>query len=348
MKLLWNLMLVMSVLFICTCQTGVTGGSIAEVPNDPDISAEEPAPVKVLLVHSYHTGYPWVDAITRGVRMALSGSNIDLEIYYMDTKRNTSEEWKVESGNNAMQVVRDWEPDVIIAADDNAQKYFAVNYIGMEKPQIVFCGVNAEPEAYGYPASNVTGILERPHFNESLDLLNEIMPGVENIAIISDDSPTSQGALSYMRAEDTELNVVSTATPSTFQDWQDEVRRVQDLADAIAIYMYHTVKPADGMESMDPKEVMVWTVENSNIPIVGFFVFAVDDGALCGFLESGAEQGMRAGEITLQIIGGMAPGDMPVVTALEGQSMLNVATATRLGLNVPDAMVDSIDIVLGE
>jgi len=319
--------------------------------HDQRQSATDAPPIagrKVLLVHSYHKGYPWVDAITRGVRMALSRSAADLQLYYMDTKRKTSEQWKIKSGEAAKQVVADWQPDVVIAADDNAQQYFAKDFAAMPLPQFVFCGVNAQPEKYGYPASNITGILERPHTEASFQLLRKLKPGARRIAIVTDHSPTSAGALEFINWPWRDFEIVSCETPSTFEQWQAAIRQCQQSADAIAVYMYHTVKPHPGAESMEPKEVMAWTADNSRIPVVGFFVFAVDDGALCGYMESGVEHGLRAGQMALELLAGKTAADLQIVTALEGQSMLNLNTARKLGISVPREIIEKTDVVIGK
>jgi ABC-type uncharacterized transport system substrate-binding protein len=303
---------------------------------------------KVLLVQSYHKGYPWVDAITRGVRMAMSHKQVDLQLYYMDTKRNTTPAWKKESGEKAKALVAEWQPDVVIAADDNAQEYFAKDFAGKARPQFVFCGVNVDLSQYGYPASNITGILERPHFNASLNLLKQMKPNTHRIALLSDYSPTSEGALAYIRKQKTPYKIVSCQTPVLFRDWKSAVENARHNADAIAVYMYHTVQSRNGALSMDPKEVMAWTVAHSKIPIVGFFIFAVDDGALCGFMESGVEHGYRAGQMALEMLQGKTAEQIPVVTALEGQSMLNLNTARQLKIPVSPDLIKQVDVVIGK
>lgn len=303
---------------------------------------------KVLLLHSYHHGYPWVDSITRGVRMALSKKDVNLQIYYMDTKRHTNEAWKRQAGENARQVIADWKPDLIIAADDNAQQYVGRDYVNQPAPQIVFCGVNAEPAQYGYPASNVTGILERPHIEESLQYLQKLQPDIRRVTIVSDDSPTSKGALKFLESLPKPFTLVSVTIPSTFEKWKKAVREAQDSADVLVIYMYHTVKQRPGEASMNPQNVIGWTIKNSNIPVLGFFIFAVDDGALCGYLESGVEHGYKAGLMAMEILRGKAAGDIPVITALEGQSMVNLNTARKLGIRVPKEIVETTDVVIGK
>jgi ABC-type uncharacterized transport system substrate-binding protein len=314
----------------------------------PDGNPEAQGCPKVLLVDSYHAGYPWSDAIVRGASMALGGERVRMEVFHMDTKRRPDEAWKQQAGARAHELVAQWQPDVVIASDDNAQRYFASAYAGKERPAVVFCGVNAEPEAYGYPASNVSGVLERPHFQASLQMLGQLLPHATRLAIVSDDSETSTGAIAYMADPPSPWCIVSCARPRTFDEWQEAVKTAQDQADAIAVYMYHTIGQEGQALSMEPKEVMAWTVANSRIPLVGFFLFTVDDGALCGYLESGAEHGYTAGRMTLEILHGRKPAEIPVVTALQGYSMVNVATAHRLGITIAQDVLNATQIIAGD
>lgn len=322
------------------------GPQEAQAHSTTKLVGESAARPKVLLVHSYHSGYPWVDAITRGVRMVLSSGQVDLQILYMDTKRNTDEAFKREAGESAKKVAAEWQPHVIIAADDNAQKYFATGYMGRSDVQIVGCGVNAEPQEYGYPAANATAVLERPRFQETIKLLHRFVPGAQRIALLSDDSPTSTGALQFMRGEDIDGEIVSVDMATTFEEWKDLVKRLETTADAIAVYMYHTLKEPGRTQSLDATSVMRWTVEHSSLPVVGFFIFAVDDGALCGYLESGVEHGMRAGTMAQEILAGRSAGEIAIVTALEGRSMLNLTTARKLGIEIPDDVIADVEVLV--
>jgi ABC-type uncharacterized transport system substrate-binding protein len=305
---------------------------------------------KVLLIHSYHTGYPWVDAITRGVRMVLSDANVDLQMYYMDTKRRTSKQWKTAAGEKACDLIKEWQPAIVIGADDNAQQYCLKKYAGQASPQIVFCGVNADLEKYGYPASNVTGVQEKPHVEKSLNMFRKLKPDARRIAIVTDDSPTSDGGLKFLKSPPEPFEIVTIKTPSTFDAWKKAIEDVRPLADGIATYMYHTVKSdaSDHSESVEPETIMAWTVDHCGLPIIGFFIFTVDDGGLVGYLESGVEHGMEAAKMVKQIMAGITAGDIPVKTALQGQSMLNLITARKLGIEVPDEMIKNTEIIVGK
>lgn len=296
---------------------------------------------KVLLVQSYHAGYSWTDEITAGVKKGLRGTGVQLSIFYMDTKRKTGEAWKVKAGQMAKEKLVSFKPDVVIAADDNAQEYFAKFYVGKPWPEIVFCGVNANPSKYGYPAVNVTGILERVFFIRSMDLLQQIKPEVKTVAVITDNGVTSDAALAYMKTLELPLKVVSIDQPATFSKWQVKIKQYQDTADAIAIIGYQTVKKSGGSSSLSPAAVMAWTMAHNTKPTVGFLDFAVRAGVLCGIAESGAEHGLKAAELALKILGGKKAGDFPITKANQGIMMINLKTAKALGISIPPAILHS-------
>jgi len=301
---------------------------------------------KVLLVQSYHTGYPWVDSINDGVKKGLEGSGAQLEIFYMDTKRKTDAAWKQKAGQMAKDKVGSFKPDVVITADDNAQQFFAKDYAGKPGPQFVFCGVNAEASKYGYPAANVTGILERPHFAQTVEMIQSFMPNVKKVAVLTDSSPTSDAVVAYMKTRKVPAEVVAYAQPKTFPEWQETVKKFKGQVDAVVTFNYHTVQPAGGGNSMDPKEVMSWTIANSPVPVVALMPFGVEDGGLCGIVESGEEHGFEAAQIALKIIGGKKAGDFPIAPAKKGLVMINLKTAEKVGAQIPFDTIQAADKVV--
>ena len=351
----FNIVLLLSLLFlflissvyIITYMTNPGVNINLNKTSEKSIELSKKEKKKILLVHSYHPEYEWVASITRGVKMALMGSQVELEIFYMDTKRKTDEEWKISAGKKAAELVMQWHPDVVIVADDNGQKYFASNFAGKSYPQFVFCGVNEAPEIYGYPAENITGILERPHIKSSIKYLKKLLPEVKNIAFITDNSPTSMGVIEHIKKE--KITNITYSSLETFEEWKKSVIESQDSADAIAVYTYHTIKKNSGdSESISSTEVINWTLKNSKIPVFGFLTFAVDDGVLCGYLESGVEHGFKSGEMALEILNGKKAADIPIIIALEGQSMLNLKAAKKWGIKASQEIIKDTDLVIGE
>lgn len=106
---------------------------------------------RVLVVHSYNPEYVWTQNINAGILEALKEQKVVFDYAYMDAKRHPDTPWLTQAGQKALERLRDFGPDVVIAADDVAQTYFVVPYLkGKTSPQVIFCGVNAPPAAYGY------------------------------------------------------------------------------------------------------------------------------------------------------------------------------------------------------
>ena len=182
---------------------------------------------RMLLVHSYHQGYHWVDTITEGVQTALKGTGMELDIFYMDAKRHTDEAWKIDAGQRAKKRVDEFHPDIILASDDDACQYFATFYLNTPMP-VVFTGVDADPSKYGFPAANVTGVIERPHFKESLALAQRLRP-IKRIAVLSCHDSTSTLALGFMKQEPLDVEVAEWLMVDDFDAWKKAVERLQWL-----------------------------------------------------------------------------------------------------------------------
>ena len=143
-----------------------------------------------------------------------------------------------------------YHPDIILAADDDAQEYFATYYLNTALP-VVFTGVDADPSKYGYPAANVTGVIERPHFKESLAFARRLRP-IKRIAVLSCHDSTSILALGFMKQEQLDVEVAEWLMVDDFDGWKKAVERFNRTVDAIVIRSYQAVKKPGSSENMVP------------------------------------------------------------------------------------------------
>ncbi|MCK4492314.1 MAG: hypothetical protein KAU03_06795, partial [Candidatus Altiarchaeales archaeon] len=107
---------------------------------------------KVLIVHSYHKEWGWNQDTEEGIIEGLKRKgyilNRDYEFkeFYMDTKNTytTPEQIRMRA-EEAMEIINEFDPDIVLVNDDNALKYVAVVY-AMENPDkklsFVFSGIN--------------------------------------------------------------------------------------------------------------------------------------------------------------------------------------------------------------
>ncbi len=299
---------------------------------------------KVLLVFSYHPEYPLVVEETRGVKDALKDKGIEIREFYLDTKRKTSPEWKKKVAEDAVNKIGEFKPDLVIVFDDNACELVAMKYAGKTLP-FVFCGMNGDPEDYGFPTENITGVIERALIKESIELLNRLVPDVKKAAIITDNSPSSHGFVARIKKAPLPVEIHEAYSTNDFDAWKAKVKELQPEVDAIGLFVYHTIKEKGGEVSLPPDDVLSWTLKNSRLPEFAFFDFTVKGGALCGVTLSGYEQGKAAAEIALTILAGATPVNIPIKYPEKGNPMVNEKRAAELNIKIPEDVLKEVAII---
>jgi len=306
---------------------------------------------KVLVVHSYHEGFDWVKEVNNSLRSVLDPAGVGYQFFYLDTKRNPTEAQIKAAARRARHLLTEYRPGVVIAVDDNAQAYFAKNYNNKRGIQIVFCGVNADPQKYGYPAANATGILERSYPIQTLHVLKVLLPDIHKVVVVSDVSTTSDLVLPRIQKLATNLSpgidIVGYEQPVTFSQWQKAIIGLDQnpQIDALLIPLYHTVRKEGALTSVASIEVMRWTLAHTQKPVVGLWPQNVTDGALLAVTVNPHEHGRVAAQMALEILNGKRAGDIPVVANKEGYVMVNLRNKEHLifdaGINI-DQIADRV------
>jgi ABC-type uncharacterized transport system substrate-binding protein len=307
----------------------------------------ESAPKRVLILHSYHPEFVWVQDVNKGILQGLREErfeierNLKLDYFFMDTKRQTDEKWKLEVAAKAKAHIAAFKPDVVIAVDDNAQKYVVKDLSNSGTP-FIFLGVNADPMTYGYlrsleaPGGHVTGSIERERFKQSVALLQQLVPEAHNLAVVCDDGPTGKPVIDRIKKRAAELGISLVADKQTgsFREWQSFVEEIQAQADALLVILYHTLKDDTG-KPVHENTVLSWTVQNSRLPDMGFWSWAVEGGVLCSEAISGFQQGHYAATVAAYVLLGQSPGEFSVDTPQRGEVCVNIARAKMLGIEIP-------------
>ena len=101
---------------------------------------------QVLLLHSYHPGLLWTDAVHQGFQKILveSAPEVELFVEYLDTKRHPSKSY-FEAIKPLLQYKYANVPlDAVVTSDDNALIFALENRaVLFARSPIVFCGVNS-------------------------------------------------------------------------------------------------------------------------------------------------------------------------------------------------------------
>lgn len=293
---------------------------------NPVLAAE---PFKVLVVMSYEEDNPWVQEMQTGIEGAI-GYASDISYIYMDTKVNVA--GGEAKAAQAFAKFQAFKPDGVIAADDNAQSMFVLPYL-MDKTDvpIMFCGVNATPDKYGYPARNVSGILERGHVRETIAYLQQLNPKIESVSFVSHDSPSGRALRRQVDAET--QNYTAVIKGFHLVKTADELRafgkRLQVETDAIFIDSLEGIEDSAG-RAKTSKEALGILMDAFRGPVVGANRYHVDQGALTAVVKTGEEQGRTAAEMLLRAMEGTPVADMPITQNNLGRRVINVSMMREL------------------
>lgn len=284
---------------------------------------------QILFIDSYHKGNQLSDGVTQGIRSTLKGQNVTLKIHRMDTKRNKSEAFKKRAAIKARAVIDELKPDVIIASEDNASKYLIMPYFKNSSVPFVFCGVNFSAQAYGFPYSNVTGIVDVPPIQKLIYSLKHFCR-VTSIGYLAADTLTQRKDGEFIKQDIREKFIPSYV--NNLQAWKNEFVRLQEEVDILILGNNSGIK---GWNSADVKR---FTMENIKIP-TGCILDSMTPFAFLGATRNPQEQGAYAAATALKILDGAPVSSIPVVKNKEIFIIINLKFADRLNLKIPKSFM---------
>jgi len=291
----------------------------------------EAASYKILVVMSYEEDNPWCIQIKEGIDSVFAG-NSDIKYFYMDTKKNI--EGGVRKAKEAYALYKRFRPDGVIAADDNAQSMFVLPYLKDKvKTPVMFCAVNEKPEKYGYPASNVSGILERDFISESIAFAKQLVPSINTVGFLAKDSPSGRAIRNQVEIEsDTYLaKFADFKLVETMKEAFAVIEEYKKTSDALFITSTNGILDTDG-KPLDNQQVTKAVAQYYKKPLIGANDFHVRYGVLCAVVKSGDAQGRISAKMLLKAIKGTPIKHIPVTVNKYGKRMLNVTAMKDLGV----------------
>jgi ABC-type uncharacterized transport system substrate-binding protein len=291
----------------------------------------EAASYKILVVMSYEEDNPWCIQIKEGIDSVLASSS-DLKYFYMDTKKNF--EGGVRKAKEVYQLYIRFRPDGVIAADDNAQSMFVLPYLKDKvKTPVMFCAVNEKPEKYGYPASNVSGILERDFISESIAFAKQLVPSINTVGFLAKDSPSGRAIRKQVEIESNTYlaKFAGFKLVKTIKETLTALEEYKKTSDALFITSTNGILDADG-KPLDNEQVTKTVAKSYKKPLIGANNFHVRYGVLCAVVKSGNSQGRMSAEMLLKGIKGTPIKHIPIIVNKYGKRMLNVTAMKELGI----------------
>ena len=197
-----------------------------------------------------------------------------------------------------------------------------------------------------HPGGNVTGasVLSSDLVGKSLELLKQTVPGVSRVTLLW--NPGSLGE----RTERNMLEAADVAARALAVRLQlVEVRGPADLDRAFS----EMTKARAGALTMLPSNMfnnerahIIELAAKTRLPAIYPFRYYVDDGGLMSYGANIADLYRRAASYVDKILKGAKPSDLPIEQPTKFELVINLKTATALGLTIPPSLLARADEVI--
>ncbi len=292
----------------------------------------------VVFINSYHKGYAWSDSLQQKALEILRDAGVHTDVFYLDSKRCKAEKQIREAASRIAGEIVKIKPDVVITADDNAQKHLVVPYLKHLGVPIVYCGVNIDGSEYGYPNEFATGMLEDSTISRLQENLLRLAKG-DRICILSDDTFSEHKALERYN----ELYFDGKQQLFFAQDFGDFKKlflQAQSSCDSLMIYNQASIT------DWDEEEAVRYLLEHVKIP-TGTTARHLARQNMLVMAKIPEEQGEWAAWTALRILAGESPKSIPEVKNQQAHIIVNLEMAKAAGILIPVDMLRAADEVIG-
>jgi len=301
-------------------------------------------PKNVLVLHSYHRGLLWNDAIDEGIGAVFNESDLDIEVQteYMDTKRIHNPRYLQQLRGIYKTKFDKRAFDVIISTDNNALNFLLKHHHELfPQTPVVFCGVNNYQDAMLTGDKWFTGAVESLDMREILDTVLELHPETKQIVMYGSNTPTYFANKKYLSRliPDYEGRVgFRFVEGRNIKEVQDDIGR---LPDNRLILIISSIRDEQGIPL--PFRVLPGIMTSvRRIPIYGCWDFLLGHGIVGGKLISGFAQGETAAKMALRVLHGEKVENIPVLKKSPNRFMFDYNQMMRFGLNLSDLPGGSI------
>ncbi|MDD5759869.1 MAG: ABC transporter substrate binding protein [Desulfobulbaceae bacterium] len=293
---------------------------------------------KILVVMSYDLETKMEKGMQQTFDDLLPGA--ELQYVWLNAKKKPQQ--ATARAEEAFRLFQEFNPDVVVAVNDNVQELFVVPYLKNKvSTPVVFAGVNDDADKYGFPADNVTGVLEKKHYKESISFIQLIDPGIQTIGIIYPDNLSQQKNIEQInREKETYAARVSEIVKvNTVDELEAAIADLSSKIDAFLIFNPVGIRDRYG-KAMSEKDLYRLILQKVKKPTLAVNDWEVEAGILCGVIKDNNEQASLAVETIDKLFAGQPIKDIAISANKNGRRYINIVTMKDLGLKpAPQALV---------
>jgi putative ABC transport system substrate-binding protein len=234
-------------------------------------------------------------------------------------------------------------PDIILASGNAT----VTPLLQVTRTVPVVFAVVADPVGSGYaetlsrPSGNATGFMQFEYglSGKWLELLNQIAPQAKRVAVFRD---LIGGIAQFAVIQSIAPSVGIEVSPFDMRDASEIERNVMAFARSGNGGLIVTASAFANVH----RELIITLAARYKLPAVYFTRYFVDEGGLMSYGTNLVEQFRQAATYVDRILRDEKPADLPVQAPTKYDLVINLKTATALGLNVPPTLLARADEVI--
>lgn len=287
------------------------------------VCAAAPAPTatvppirsRVLVIDSYHPGFPWSERLEAALRAGLADADPEIFTECMDTKRFPVKAQEPLISDLIERKYAGLQFQVVVAADDNAYQ-FVLRYGDalFGSAPVVFCGVNdfVFEQLKGHP--NITGVVQTTDAYDTLTVACRFLPAADRVVFIHDDTSTGRGYRAsferdFVRFIETHPGMGVRFLSGAELTTEELLREAAAFRPTDLVLLSRWFVDRAG-EYIAEEAFVPELSSRSPVPIWG--LVGIGTGTVGGRLVTPESQGAAAARLTARILAGTAPWAMPV------------------------------------
>lgn len=274
-------------------------------------ASEVPKSREILILHSYHPGFPPTDEIMKGMQETLgdSGDSINFHVEYLDTKRHPDPEYFTYVLDAILHYkLQNRFFDLVLVSNNEALNFVVEHKADLfpETP-IVFSGVVQQIPDLFADGDIITGVTQHPDYADLLKTVVKLQPNTREVVVIGSNRDLS-GKLEDKLFKDAAAGF---AGQLRFSFWDD--LPADELATNLRGLKKGQVVFINGPIVDDTGKLLSFTSKNKllseNCPVATYspWDICLGHGIIGGKLASPREQGQLAARLALQILAGHPP-----------------------------------------
>lgn len=300
-----------------------------------DIIYQEQKNPNILLISSYHPGFPTFFQQVDGIHSIFKPGTVNLDIEYMDSKRFPTENVTRLFDSMLSYKLQNLPPyDLILVADDNALNYVLSQQNSLfQGIPIVFFGINNQSMAKIHSSNQmVTGVMENVSIKETLDLMIQLYPNNHEIIALSDNtvsgSADAKTFLSYAtKYPDYSFSVLSMSNFS----WNEYAENLHTINKSSSVLLLSVFQDKN-IKTLNFYESLRLIKENLNVPVFHLWYHGMGNGILGGVLISQHEQARKAASMAEEILHGTPITSVSILNESPNTMVLDYSEILKAGI----------------